>query len=71
MIRIIDLISWIIDLPVPYRYNAQIMPSGLTAVQQKHVLGAEICMWYAGRHPLMLKPVVYAWCRRVVQGRES
>ena len=26
-------------------YNAQIMPTGLTAGQQKHVLGAEICMW--------------------------
>ena len=25
--------------------NAEIMPPGLTADQQAHVLGAEICMW--------------------------
>jgi len=26
-------------------YNAQIMPDGLSPAEQKHVLGAEICMW--------------------------
>lgn len=27
------------------RYNAEIMPEGLSPQQQQHVLGAEICMW--------------------------
>ena len=26
-------------------YNAEIMPPNLTTTQQRHVLGAEICMW--------------------------
>jgi hypothetical protein len=26
-------------------YNAQIMPEGMTEAAQKHILGAEICMW--------------------------
>lgn len=29
-------------------YNAQIMPTGLTPLQQKNILGAQVCAW--GEH---------------------
>lgn len=32
-------------LSISFVWNAQVMPAGLTASQQAHVLGAEICMW--------------------------
>jgi hypothetical protein len=36
---------WVVGGGGGCRYNAEIMPEGLSPQQQQHVLGAEICMW--------------------------